>query len=47
MPCAYILRGSTGRHYIGSNTDIERRLSEHQRDHTHTTQRLRGSNFNS
>ncbi len=40
MPCAYILRGSTGRHYIGSTTDLERRLSEHQRGHTHTTQRL-------
>jgi len=36
----YILRGSNGRHYIGSTTDLERRLLEHRRGHTHTTQRL-------
>jgi len=36
----YILKGSNGRHYIGSTTDLERRLSEHRRGHTHTTKRL-------
>ena len=36
----YILRGSNGRHYIGSTTDLERRLSEHRRGHTHTTKRF-------
>jgi putative endonuclease len=37
----YSLRGSNGRHYIGSTTCLERRLAEHQRGHTHTTKRLR------
>ena len=35
-----ILRGSTGRHYIDSTINLERRLSEHRRSGTHTTQRL-------
>jgi putative endonuclease len=36
----YILPGSTGRYYIGSTTDLERRLSEHTRGSCHTTKRL-------
>ena len=36
----YILRGSNGRHYIGSTTDLTRRISEHKRGHTYTTKRL-------
>ena len=36
----YILRGSNGRHYIGSTVDVDRRLAEHKRGHTHTTRRL-------
>ena len=40
MPWVYILRGSSGRHYIGSTTDLERRLKQHRRGHTHTTKRL-------
>jgi putative endonuclease len=40
MAWVYILQGSSGRHYIGSTTDLERRLAEHQRGHTHTTRRL-------
>ncbi len=36
----YILRGSSGRHYIGSTVDVERRLGEHHRGHTYTTHRL-------
>jgi putative endonuclease len=40
MAWVYILRGSTGRHYIGSTVNLERRLSEHRSGGTHTTQRL-------
>ena len=36
----YILRGSTGRHCIGSTVDLERRLEEHRRGHTYTTRRI-------
>ena len=38
--CVYILRGSNGRHYIGSTNDLERRLMEHRQGKTHTTRRL-------
>ncbi len=40
MAWVYILRGSSGRHYIGSTINLERRLSEHRSGGTHTTQRL-------
>ncbi|MBA2584896.1 MAG: GIY-YIG nuclease family protein [Chthoniobacterales bacterium] len=40
MPYVYMLRGATGRHYIGSTGDLEARLRQHRRGHTHTTRRL-------
>ena len=40
MPWIYILRGSSGRHYIGSAVDLDARFAQHLRGHTHTTQRL-------
>ncbi len=40
MPWVYILRGSSGRHYIGSTNDLERRLVEHRNGGTHSTARL-------
>jgi putative endonuclease len=40
MAWVYILRGSNGRHYIGSTINLERRLFEHRNGGTHTTQRL-------
>ncbi len=40
MAWVYILRGSSGRHYIGSTVDLEERLAQHRRRHTHTTKRL-------
>jgi predicted GIY-YIG superfamily endonuclease len=40
MASAYILRGSSGRHYIGSVVDLQARSAQHQRGHTHTTKRL-------
>jgi predicted GIY-YIG superfamily endonuclease len=40
MACVYILKGSSGRHYIGSAADLQARFAQHQRGHTHTTKRL-------
>jgi len=40
MAWVYILRGSSGRHYIGSTVDMDERLAQHRRGHTHTTKRL-------
>jgi predicted GIY-YIG superfamily endonuclease len=40
MACVYILRGSSGRHCIGSTDNLERRLIEHRRGSNHTTCRL-------
>ena len=42
MPWVYILRGSTGRHYIGSAVDLDARFAQHLRGHTATTRRLGG-----
>jgi putative endonuclease len=43
MAWAYILRGDSGRHYVGSTTDLERRLKDHRRGQTHSTKRLGGN----
>lgn len=40
MPWVHILRGSSGRHYIGSAVDFDARFAQHLRGHTYTTQRL-------
>jgi predicted GIY-YIG superfamily endonuclease len=40
MPWVYILRGSAGRHYIGSAVDLDARFAQHLRGHTATTKRL-------
>jgi predicted GIY-YIG superfamily endonuclease len=40
MPWIYILKGSSGRHYIGSAVDLDARLAQHRRSHTYTTKRL-------
>ena len=40
MAWVYILRGSTGRHYIGSTVDLDARFAQHLRGHTATTKRL-------
>jgi putative endonuclease len=38
MAFLYILQSQcSGRYYIGSTSDLDRRLSEHQRDHTPST----------
>ena len=40
MPFVYILKSSSGKYYIGSATDIDRRLKQHQTGHTHSTKRM-------
>jgi predicted GIY-YIG superfamily endonuclease len=40
MAWVYILRGSSGRHYIGSTDNLERRVAEHRRGGNHTTHRF-------
>jgi predicted GIY-YIG superfamily endonuclease len=40
MPWVYVLKGSSGRHYFGSTTELERRLEQHRNGHTHSTRRL-------
>jgi putative endonuclease len=40
MAWVYILRGASGRHYIGSTDNLERRIAEHRRGRNHTTRRF-------
>ena len=41
MPYIYILKTSSGRYYIGSTTDLDRRIEQHKsKKHTHSTKRL-------
>ena len=40
MAWVYILRGSSGRHYIGSAVDLDARFAQHLRGSTATTKRL-------
>jgi predicted GIY-YIG superfamily endonuclease len=40
MSWIYVLKGSSGRHYIGSAVDLDARLAQHRRGHTYTTRRL-------
>ncbi len=42
MFTVYILRGASGRHYIGQTNDLPARLAQHRAGHTHTTRRLGG-----
>ena len=40
MPWIYVLKGSSGRHYIGAAVDFDARFAQHLRGHTATTKRL-------
>ena len=40
MAWVSILRGASGRHYIGSTDNLDRRLREHERGSNHTTRRF-------
>ncbi len=42
MFTVYILRGASGRHYIGMTSDLQARFQQHCNGHTHTTKRLGG-----
>ncbi|PYL06187.1 MAG: excinuclease ABC subunit C [Verrucomicrobia bacterium] len=43
MAWVYILRGASGRHYIGSTDNLDRRIAEHIRGSNHTTRRFGGN----
>jgi predicted GIY-YIG superfamily endonuclease len=43
MAWTYILRGASGRLYIGSTENLERRIAEHRRGSNHTTRRFGSS----
>ncbi len=36
----YMLKGRSGRHYIGCTDNLGKRLEQHQRGHTHSSLRL-------
>ena len=41
MSFVYILIGESGKYYIGSTSDLVRRVAQHNsRNHTHTTKRM-------
>ena len=40
MFTGYILRGASGRHYIGQTNDLAVRLQQHRMGQTYTTRRL-------
>src|SRR5207245_11519496 len=42
MAWVYMLCGASGRYYIGSTVDLDQRMEQHRRGHTHTTKRLGG-----
>jgi putative endonuclease len=45
MAWVYILQNSSGRHYIGSTENLDRRIGDHRRGSNHTTRRF-GSELN-
>ena len=40
MPFLYILQNEKGKYYIGSTTDLTRRIKQHLSGHTYSTKRL-------
>ena len=39
-PVVYILKSNTGKYYIGSTDNLERRLIQHNNGYTHSTKRM-------
>jgi len=42
MAWVYMLRGSSGRYYIGATMELNRRLEQNRQGHTYSTRRLGG-----
>lgn len=40
-PCVYILKDKTGKFYVGSTSDLQRRLKQHFAMHTQTTRGMK------
>jgi len=40
MAFVYILKDHKGKYYVGSSTDLERRIIQHKNGHTHSTHRM-------
>ena len=43
MHHVYVLKGDSGRHYLGMTAELERRLAQHRQEYTYTTRRLGGN----
>jgi len=41
----YILKSITGRYYVGSTSDLDRRMIQHRNGHTQTTRNMNGFNL--
>jgi putative endonuclease len=39
-PVVYILKSESGKYYIGSTDNLDRRLNQHNSGHTHSTKRM-------
>ncbi len=44
-PVVYILKSETGKYYVGSTNNLERRLSQHVSGQTHSTKRMGSMNL--
>jgi len=45
MPCVYILEFASGKFYVGSTVNLDRRLKQHMNGHTPTTNRFGEGNL--
>jgi len=40
MAFVYILKDAAGKYYVGSSTNVDRRIIQHNNGHTHSTHRM-------